>query len=68
MPDDAHDSTGQQAQQLVDMQAAPDDREIALDRVGVCGLKTPIVVLDRDNERQSTVAEVTLSVFVPDHF
>ncbi len=74
MPDDARDTTRQPAERpeadepLVDMQAAPDDRQIALDKVGVSGLKTPIVVLDRDHERQSTVAEVTLSVNLPHHF
>jgi GTP cyclohydrolase I len=68
MPDDARDTTGQAPEALVDMQAAPDDRQIALDKVGVSGLKTPIVVLDRESERQNTVAEVTMSVNLPHHF
>ena len=53
---------------LEDVQGAQDHREVPLDQVGVSGLRCPIVVLDRDNERQPTVAEVDLSVNLPHHF
>lgn len=47
---------------MEDVQSRPDDRGIALDQVGVTGLRYPIVVLDRDRGKQETVAEVTLAV------
>lgn len=50
---------------LIDMQAQTDDRGIALDRVGVRGLRAPIVVLDKEAGNQSTVAELSLSVDLP---
>lgn len=50
---------------LVDMQAQGDDRGIALQQVGVRGLRSPIVVLDRAKERQHTIAELSLSVDLP---
>ncbi len=51
--------------ELIDMQAQQDDRGIALERVGVRGLRSPIVVLDKEAGEQSTVAELSLSVDLP---
>jgi GTP cyclohydrolase I len=53
---------------LDDVQARTDDREIDIDQVGVTGLRYPIVVFDRENQRQETVATVRLSVDLPHHF
>ncbi|MGE0322124.1 MAG: GTP cyclohydrolase FolE2 [Polyangiaceae bacterium] len=53
---------------MEDVQSRRDTRGIALDRAGVSGLRVPLVVLDRDNERQSTVASVEMSVHVPEEF
>ncbi len=50
---------------MQDVQGLPDDREIALDQVGVSGLMHPIVVLDRTTEKQRTIARVTMSVSLP---
>lgn len=50
---------------MQDVQGLPDDREIALDQVGVSGLRHPIVVLDRAAERQRTVARLSMSVSLP---
>jgi len=50
---------------MEDVQALADDREIALDRVGVAGLEHPIVVLDRASEKQNTVARFEMSVSLP---
>jgi GTP cyclohydrolase IB len=47
---------------MEDVQSRPDERGIALDLVGVTGLRHPIVVLDRDLGKQETVADVTLAV------
>lgn len=53
---------------MKDVQSRPDDRGIALDEVGVTGLRYPITVLDKDNGKQSTVAQITMSVDLPHHF
>jgi GTP cyclohydrolase I len=50
---------------MEDVQGLPDDREVALDRVGVAGLRHPIVVLDRHAEKQRTVGTFTMSVSLP---
>ena len=50
---------------MQDVQGLPDDREISLDRVGVAGLRHPIVVLDRSTEKQRTVGTFEMSVSLP---
>lgn len=54
--------------QLPDVQSSSDHHEIAIDRVGVSDLRYPIVVLDKNNDRQETIGRFTLSVSLPDHF
>jgi GTP cyclohydrolase I len=51
-----------------DVQNHRDDRQIPIDRVGVCDLQYPIVVLDRQNQRQSTTARLSMSVNLPHEF
>jgi GTP cyclohydrolase I len=53
---------------LPDIQAQADDRQIAIDQVGVSELKFPITVLDRDSQRQNTVAILSMSVSLPHFF
>lgn len=53
---------------LADVQNSADERGVALDQVGVRDLKYPITVLDRNDETQQTVAEVSMSVGLPHHF
>jgi GTP cyclohydrolase IB len=53
---------------MVDVQSSPDDRNIAIDQVGVTDLRYPIVILDRDHEKQQTIANLTMSVNLPHHF
>src|SRR3954451_791430 len=53
---------------LVDVQNRKDDRNIAIDQVGVTDLRYPIVVLDRQQQKQQTTATLTLSVGLPHHF
>jgi GTP cyclohydrolase I len=50
---------------LHDVQSEPDTRGIAIEQVGVTGLRYPIRVLDRTAEAQSTIATITLSVGLP---
>lgn len=47
--------------QLHDVQALPDTRGVALDEVGVRGLRYPVEVRGRDGRTQHTVAEVALA-------
>jgi len=51
-----------------DVQNHTDVRNIALDHAGVSDLRYPIVVLDRKNEVQHTVASVSMSVGLPEEF
>ena len=53
---------------MEDVQNRPDHREIAIDKVGVKDLRYPIVVLDRDEKRQNTVAHISMSVNLPHQF
>lgn len=53
---------------MQDVQNHRDDRQIPIDRVGVCDLQYPIVVLDQKNQRQSTVAKLSMSVNLPHDF
>lgn len=53
---------------MVDVQGTADDRQVAIDQVGVSELRYPITVLDRAHERQRTVAQFSMSVGLPHHF
>jgi GTP cyclohydrolase I len=53
---------------MEDVQSRSDHRGIAIDKVGVMDLHYPIVVLDQNNDRQHTVATLSLSVNLPHHF
>jgi GTP cyclohydrolase FolE2 len=51
---------------LPDVQAMPDARGVALDAVGVEGLRYPLLVSDGQGNKRETVATVTMSVSLPD--
>ena len=53
--------------ELKDTQNEDDDRQIAIDRVGVKALKLPLVVKDKGGDEQPTVATVALAVDLPHH-
>jgi GTP cyclohydrolase I len=53
---------------LADVQNSHDERGVDLDHVGVRDLRYPITVLDRDEETQQTVAEISMSVGLPKEF
>jgi GTP cyclohydrolase I len=53
---------------MKDIQGQPDHRKIKIDKVGIKNLKLPIVVQDRRNETQTTVAEVNFYVDLPHQF
>ncbi len=51
-----------------DIQSSRDHRKLDIDQVGVCDLRYPITVLDRKNDRQHTMANISMSVSLPHHF
>jgi len=53
---------------LHDTQSSPDFRNLRIDKVGVKGLRYPIVVRDRSRATQNTVATVALAVDLPHQF
>ncbi|MBW7957200.1 MAG: GTP cyclohydrolase I FolE2 [Deltaproteobacteria bacterium] len=53
---------------LRDVQAEPDYRQIPIDKVGVKDIRYPIVVLDRKNKFQHTVASISMYVDLPHQF
>lgn len=53
---------------MQDIQNEADHRKIPIDKVGVCDLRYPIVVLDRQHRSQSTIANLSMSVNLPHEF
>jgi GTP cyclohydrolase I len=53
---------------MPDMQKSRDDRNIAIDKVGVKDISYPIVVMDKSKEKQQTVARINMYVDLPHHF
>ncbi|GHS91278.1 GTP cyclohydrolase FolE2 [Synergistales bacterium] len=53
---------------MKDVQKEPDNRNIAIDRVGVRGVSYPVTVMDRVNGSQNTVADVSMSVQLPHEY
>ncbi|MBF0308064.1 MAG: GTP cyclohydrolase I FolE2 [Magnetococcales bacterium] len=54
--------------ELVDVQSREDDRRLAIDKVGVKDIQYPIVVKDRREGSQHTIASVDMFVRLPHHF
>lgn len=52
---------------LPDVQSSPDDRRLAIDRVGINRLRYPLSVSSGRGQPQGTVAEFNLSVSLPHH-
>jgi GTP cyclohydrolase I len=59
---------GEKADLMDDVQNRSDGRGIAIDRAGVTGLRYPITVLDKQDGRQETIAQISMSVSLPHHF
>lgn len=53
---------------LIDVQSLPPEEKIPIDKVGIKGLKHPVIVLDREKGFQHTVAELNLYVDLPAKF
>jgi GTP cyclohydrolase I len=54
--------------ELHDTQSQPDHRRIAIDRVGVTGLRYPLRIRDKAHESQHTIATCALTVDLPHQF
>ncbi len=54
--------------ELKDTQSELDTRQLSIDRVGVRSLRFPIVVKDKENRTQPTVATLALMVDLPQEF
>ena len=54
--------------ELRDTQNECDTRHISIDRVGVRGIRFPIVVSDKEKRTQSTVASIALMVDLPQQY
>jgi GTP cyclohydrolase I len=50
---------------LADVQAGRDELNLAVDEVGIAGIRYPVAVADREHGKQDTVAEVSMSVDLP---
>ena len=53
---------------LADVQANPDGRQVPIAKVGVQNIRFPIMVKDRRQAAQHTVATIDMSVDLPHHF
>jgi len=53
---------------VVDVQNQPDTRKIPIDKVGVKNIKYPIIVLDKKNKTQHTIAAIDMFVDLPHQF
>ena len=51
-----------------DVQKEKDSRNIQIDRVGVKGVSYPVILLDKDNKIQNTIANISMSVMLPREF
>lgn len=54
--------------ELKDTQNEQDTRQISIDRVGIRGVRYPIIVSDKENRTQSTVATLALMVDLPEEY
>ncbi|MDY6862502.1 MAG: GTP cyclohydrolase FolE2 [Thermodesulfobacteriota bacterium] len=53
---------------VVDIQNQQDFRNIEINKVGVKNIKYPIIVLDKKNKLQHTIAKINMFVNLPHHF
>jgi GTP cyclohydrolase IB len=53
---------------MLDKQSERDIRGVPIDKVGVRGIRHPIIVRDLANKTQNTVATISMSVDLPHHF
>ena len=52
---------------MKDVQSQPDDRNVGIRKVGVKNLRYPICILDRQDDKQHTIASINMYVDLPHH-
>jgi GTP cyclohydrolase I len=57
-----------QRKHLKDIQSEPAERKIPINQVGVKDIRYPVIVMDRQNGEQHTIAKVNMYVELPHHF
>ncbi len=62
------DTLTMQKHQLHDKQNEPDHRELRIDKVGVRGLRFPIIIRDKAHSTQNTIATIGMYVDLPKEF
>lgn len=65
---DHHLEDKQKGFEMIDIQNQFDPRNIPIDKVGIKNLRYPVMVLDRKNGFQHTVAEINMFVDLPGEF
>jgi GTP cyclohydrolase IB len=53
---------------MPDVQGSPDSRQLAINKVGIKGMRYPVRVADKSAGVQHTVASFNMYVFLPHHF
>lgn len=53
---------------MLDVQNRQDDRQIPIDQVGISQLRYPIIVADRQQRKQETIAQLSMSVNLSHYF
>lgn len=53
---------------MQDVQNRKDNRNLKIDKVGIKRIKYPIVVLDKNNQKQNTIADISMYVDLPEEF
>ena len=53
---------------IADVQASPDTRQIAINKVGIKSVRHPIRVADKSDGVQHTIANFNMYVYLPQHF
>jgi GTP cyclohydrolase I len=59
-------SDKQDKNSIPDVQSYADHRHVAIDRVGICGIRHPVAVIDKSAKKQHTVAQFKMTVFLPE--
>ena len=60
--------TVEQMRDIADVQGSADTRQIAIDKVGIKGMRHPVRVRDRSGQEQNTVAMFNMYVNLPHNF
>ena len=55
-------------QNIPDVQATPDSRKLAIDKVGVKAIRHPMLIKERSGGVQHTIASFNMYVGLPHHF